>query len=890
MANPLTGDYDAVVQIAIRQLNGLLGTLHQNGINPDAKLKLLHSATTRIGDPPRRPPDLEVFGDWLFEYHRARPGRGLRDVRAQIAATAPPGAAKMLTDAFAGFDRGWELEYPRDVVRGTAKVQVSSVTISVPAGSSTEVTVHARVRAHYYPDRDTTPLPAPVHGEVSAAFEVRRVVAGSRTRLLIQPSSDNSKFQFIAAPGTGLSAPEQSRLAAEVRKFIREGLILLPVDLPNDFPFTDFKGLGSGANQVIALPIQLSGASVPASGVSSLTQSVIGSSGFAFAASEEYVTGRFDIEAIREAITRRHPRIGLDLGWFGEHTLVRYSMRFSEGPKLTFKTGGIEISGRVEVEAPEWYAPNGWVKFKALVRLVLNTASQTISLQRIGEPDVETAFPPTHGMGVDIVRSEIDNALSTNTDRVRDIFNDAKNRLLRGLRNFDPAAIALFSGLEITPDGVIVRGNIGSRARRAPVIKIAETHGGTAFTAFESWIPAGGIDRFIWSWVEHSGLHDTAWGGIARTLTDEHRFILPKPEGISEISQICLRIEGTRVSSSGQVTGITAGTTCEVSEPEVLMNVPSWWEPVTVPIWRPDLAETSPLREAISGHVSVQSDTPGKEPSSRNTLVYFADWRSEKSLDALIAALGRVKSKSALMVIVVVPAGAFNSSRREFEVKLPKDGERIGAKFQFTEDDDEGWTRMFGVTKTPSVYLINTKRAFVWKHEGEPDPAVLAAALDQHLTPTPASGFRPLRLAVLPGEAAPDALFADDRKDQFALHRFHGRDVLLNFWQSWSAPCLAELSRLQRLHEADKEGPFIVAFHGGKDGKALDEIRKRLKLTFPLVQDSQQRIARQYGVRCWPTTIAIDAEGNVENIQFGAEHGHDHEKAPGREQSKPAGA
>jgi hypothetical protein len=30
------------------------------------------------------------------------------------------------------------------------------------------------------------------------------------------------------------------------------------------------------------------------------------------------------------------------------------------------------------------------------------------------------------------------------------------------------------------------------------------------------------------------------------------------------------------------------------------------------------------------------------------------------------------------------------------------------------------------------------------------------------------------------------------------------------------------------LHEqAGEQGPFIVAFHGGKDAKALDEIRKR---------------------------------------------------------------
>ena len=31
MPNNLTGDFEAVVQVSIRQLNGLLATLHQNG-------------------------------------------------------------------------------------------------------------------------------------------------------------------------------------------------------------------------------------------------------------------------------------------------------------------------------------------------------------------------------------------------------------------------------------------------------------------------------------------------------------------------------------------------------------------------------------------------------------------------------------------------------------------------------------------------------------------------------------------------------------------------------------------------------------------------------------------------------------------------------------------
>jgi hypothetical protein len=220
--------------------------------------------------------------------------------RTQLIATTPPGAAKMLTDAFAKFDQDLQVEWPPDVVRGLVKFQVSSVTVTVPGGSSSEVTVHASIRAHYYPDPDTTILPAPVHGDLHIGFDVHKVGSHSGTKLVIRPSSDDSKIQFTASPGTGLDAVEQSRIAAEIRKVIREGLTQIPVDLPRDFPFADFKGLGSGANQVIALPFQLSGAP-PTGGPQSLTQSFIGSSGYAFAVNKDYVSGLIDVAAIRRS-------------------------------------------------------------------------------------------------------------------------------------------------------------------------------------------------------------------------------------------------------------------------------------------------------------------------------------------------------------------------------------------------------------------------------------------------------------------------------------------------------------------------------------------------------------------------------------------------------------
>jgi peroxiredoxin len=47
-------------------------------------------------------------------------------------------------------------------------------------------------------------------------------------------------------------------------------------------------------------------------------------------------------------------------------------------------------------------------------------------------------------------------------------------------------------------------------------------------------------------------------------------------------------------------------------------------------------------------------------------------------------------------------------------------------------------------------------------------------------------------------------------------------------------------------------------------------LRKELGLTFPLVHDAQHRVARRYGVRCWPTTITVGSDGCVEHIQLGS--------------------
>ncbi|MGH8604029.1 MAG: peroxiredoxin family protein, partial [Gammaproteobacteria bacterium] len=115
--------------------------------------------------------------------------------------------------------------------------------------------------------------------------------------------------------------------------------------------------------------------------------------------------------------------------------------------------------------------------------------------------------------------------------------------------------------------------------------------------------------------------------------------------------------------------------------------------------------------------------------------------------------------------------------------------------------------------------------------------------------------------------------FEDDRGEFIALRRFRGQRILLNFWQSWSKPCLKELRRLQELHDqAGRDAPFIVALCGDREPTALAGVRRENNLSFSLVHDRLQQTARYFKVRCWPSTVSINPEGIIDRIQFGLTH------------------
>ena len=394
------------------------------------------------------------------------------------------------------------------------KLQLSSPTIILADGATSEATLLTDVRAHYDPDSGAGEIAAadhPLHGEVRAAFELSVLSSASGRKLSVRPSSKDSKIQFIAASGTGLTSAEVSRISGEVRDIVREKFTPQPVDLPPDFPFSEFKVIGSGANQVIALPIQVSDSPLPTGRIQNLDENFADSSGFAFAASKEYVEDLLDplFDAVSNAVRDFKKEITIGVTVFGVplKQTIKFTLQLKSGPSLEWESGKIKLSARLKLVV----RPGADVSFRFTqkFKLALDASTQQVTLQADGNPSVNTDLPFNflHDAFENAIKAARDDALSDGgvNVAVNQVFAGARQKLIGGLKVFDKSASATFTTVKITKDGLIVRGEIGSGPRQAPVVQFNEIDEGRAFSALATWIPGGKIDRYIWSWVGHSG-------------------------------------------------------------------------------------------------------------------------------------------------------------------------------------------------------------------------------------------------------------------------------------------------------------------------------------------------------------------------------------------------
>ena len=141
-------------------------------------------------------------------------------------------------------------------------------------------------------------------------------------------------------------------------------------------------------------------------------------------------------------------------------------------------------------------------------------------------------------------------------------------------------------------------------------------------------------------------------------------------------------------------------------------------------------------------------------------------------------------------------------------------------------------------------------------------PAALCAALllcQPALHAGAASGVSP---------AAPSWAATDIDGRPISSSALRGRVVLVDFWATWCAPCLAELPRLQRLHRtyADRGLTIVGVSLDRSSARDFRSWLQRQGVDWPQVREGfgyDGPLTRLFGVETLPASFLFDADGRL---------------------------
>ncbi len=101
---------------------------------------------------------------------------------------------------------------------------------------------------------------------------------------------------------------------------------------------------------------------------------------------------------------------------------------------------------------------------------------------------------------------------------------------------------------------------------------------------------------------------------------------------------------------------------------------------------------------------------------------------------------------------------------------------------------------------------------------------------------------------------------------------FAGKFLIVDFFATWCAPCIAEVPRLKTYYDKHhSKGLEIIAISLDDQRDALDKYLETAKLPWPVIHDSapelKDKLQTRFGISALPTVLLVNKEGVVVSLE-----------------------